>query len=105
MSFYPFFMSLYEKEKDENKPETKKTSNQIWYIYLAISLSICAILSIWGKELIGIIATPVYTSAAIVIPLLIFSQIFRISTDITSLGMFLKEKTVHYTWLVALTLD
>lgn len=55
MSFYPFFMSLYEKEKDDNKPETKKTSNQIWYIYLVISLSICAALSIWGKELIGIV--------------------------------------------------
>lgn len=103
MSFYPFFMSLYEKEKNENKPETKKTSNQIWYIYLVISLSICSVLSIWGKELISVVATPVYTSAAIVIPLLIFSAIFRQSIDITSLGMFLKEKTVHYTWLVAIT--
>jgi len=103
MSFYPFFMSLYEKEKDSNKPETKKISNQIWYFYLVISLSICAVLSIWGKELIGIVATPVYTSAAIVIPLLIFSQIFRISIDITSLGIFLREKTIHYTWLVGLT--
>lgn len=103
MSFYPFFMSLYEKEKDKEKQETKKTSNQIWYLYLVISLSICAVLSIFGKDLIGIVATPVYSSAAIVIPLLIFSAIFRQSIDITSLGMFLKEKTVHYTWLVGLT--
>ena len=103
MSFYPFFMSLYEKEKDEEKPEPKKTSNQIWYLYLVISLSICAVLSIFGKDFIRIIATPIYTSAAIVIPLLIFSAIFRQSVEITSLGMFIKEKTVHYTWLVALT--
>lgn len=103
MSFYPFFMSLYEKEKNEDKPETKKTSNQIWYLYLIISLSICSVLSVFGNELIGIVATPDYTSAALVIPLLVFSAIFRQSIDITSLGMFIKEKTVHYTWLVALT--
>lgn len=103
MSFYPFFMSLYEKEKDGGKHETKKISNQIWYLYLVISLSICSFLSLWGKELISIVATPAYSTAAIVIPLCLFSQIFRQSIDITSLGMFLKEKTIHYTWLIAVT--
>lgn len=103
MSFYPFFMSLYEKEKDSDKPETKKASNQIWHLYLVISLCICSMLSIFGNEIIGFVATPIYKSAALVIPLLVFSGIFRQSIDITSLGMFLKEKTIHYTWLVALT--
>ncbi len=103
MSYYPFFMSLYEKEKDEAKKITKQTSNQIWYAYLVLSLSICSLLSIWGKEIISLVSTPIYSSAAIVIPLAIFSQIFRQSIDITSLGIFLKEKTIHYTWLVAVT--
>lgn len=103
MSYYPFFMNLYENEKNENKTNTKNIANQIWYLYLLIGLSLCSLLSIFGKEIIAIIATPDYVTAAVVIPLLFFSAIFRTSKDITSLGMFLKEKTIHYTWLVSLT--
>lgn len=103
MSFYPFFMAMYEKDKSIDYAYTKENSNKIWYLYLAISLSLCSFLSVFGKDLIRFIATPDYIAGATIIPFLVLSGIVRQSIDITSLGMFLKEKTIHYTWLVLVT--
>jgi O-antigen/teichoic acid export membrane protein len=99
MSFYPFFMSIYENDKSKDHKYTKKSSNEIWYVYLIGTLFICLVLSLFGKEIIQWVATPEYSSSAVVIPFLVLSAIVRQSVDITSLGLFLKEKTVHYIWL------
>lgn len=103
MSFYPFFMAIYEKDKSVDYAYTKENSNKIWYLYLAISLSLCSFLSVFGKDLISFIATPEYLAGATIIPFLVLSGIVRQSIDLTSIGMFLKEKTIHYTWLVLVT--
>ncbi len=103
MSFYPFFMDMYEKDKSVNYEFTKENSNKIWYLYLSIAFTLCAALSIFGKDLLGFITTKDYVAGATIIPFLVLSAIVRQSIDITSLGMFLKEKTIHYTWLVVVT--
>jgi len=99
MSFYPFFMSLYENEESRFKPETKKTANKIWYYYLYLSISMASVLSIFGTDLIKYVAQPEYVRGAIAIPFLAFSNLLFQSTNMISLGIILKEKTYHYIWV------
>jgi len=103
MSFYPFFMSLYEKDISEGHIETKEKLNKIWDLYLLISLSLCGLLSVFGTNIISFVTTPEYLPGASVIPVLIISGIVRQSIDIVAIGLFLKEKTIHYTWLVGIS--
>lgn len=103
MSFYTFFMTLYENEEDEHKSETKRLTALIWYSYLVITVTIGSFLSIFGRELISTFTTKQYTNGAAVIALLMFSSILRQSQDMTSLGIILKEKTKYYTFLTLIS--
>lgn len=99
MSYYPFLMSLYEKELNPNKPQTKSFIEKIWKLYLLLALIISSFISIFGREIIMLIATPEYATATVAIPVLMFSSIVRLSIDITCVGIFISEKTIHYTWI------
>lgn len=103
MSYYPLMMSQYEKEEDKSKPQTKFFIAKIWKLYLIISLLISSVIAIFSREIVLLIATPEYENAIIVIPILMFSSIVRLSIDITCVGIFISEKTIHYTWITLIT--
>ena len=100
MSFYPFFMSLYEADRDEKKSHARKTSDVLWQYYLVVGFSLVVFLSLFAKEIVQVVATRKFVNGIVVIPFLLFSGIFRQSADMTSLGIFIKEKTKYYFYIV-----
>lgn len=103
MSFGPIYISLYENEVAKDKSQTKKTTSQIWYFYLFVSISIALFLSIFSVDIIKILAPSAYIMGALVIPLLLFSHIINQSSQLTAFGMFLKEKMGHFVWFSLVT--
>lgn len=100
MSALVFVFSMYNKEDDPKKPETKKFLTQLWHLYLSISAIITLFISIFSYEIVSIITTEEYINGILGIPLLSFGLIFQQSYHITGNGMTLKENTKPYAWIM-----
>jgi len=101
MSAGPLFMSWYEKEKESDKPYTKRSFTQIWYMYLIVVISISLFISIFSVDLMRILTTPAYVMGSLAIPFFLFSLIFSQSIQLTGIGISLKEKTGHLAWILS----
>ena len=95
-----FVMSLYSEEKEMDKPKTKALLTKIWYIYLAIAISIASLISIFSFDIVKLITTPKYIGGILAIPFLLFGHILYMSTDLTGNGMTLKEQSKPYFWIM-----
>jgi len=100
MGFGVLLMSLYSEEKAEDKPQTKTFLIKIWDTYLAIAISVAALISIFSFDIIKFITTPAYLGGILALPFLIFSQILQMSAQITGNGMTLKEQSKPYFWIL-----
>lgn len=100
MSSVVIFMSMYSEEKGEEKPKTKAFLTKIWYTYLAIAISVAAVISAFSYDLVKFITTPAYVGSIMAIPFLLFSYILYMSSDITGNGMTLKEQSKPYFWIM-----
>ncbi len=93
-------MSLYSEEKEEEKPETKALLTKIWYVYLAIAISVASMISIFSYDLVKFVTTPSYIGGILAIPFLLFAQILYYSADLTGNGMTFKEQSKPYFWIL-----
>ena len=100
MSSTVLVFSLYNDEKDKNKPKTKVFLTKIWHFYLFISVTIATLVSIFSYEIVNLITTPKYIEGILAIPFLMFSLIVNESSQTTGNGMVLKEQSKQYFWIM-----
>ncbi|MCH7974480.1 MAG: flippase [Bacteroidetes bacterium] len=100
MSATVFVFDLYNKEKSQEKPETKNFLTKIWYTYLAIAISAATFISVFSYDIVKFVTTPEYIGGILAIPFLLFSHILYQSAQITGNGMTLKEKSKPYFWIM-----
>ena len=100
MSSTVIVLSLFNEEKDEDKPKTKSLLTKIWHSYLAVAISIALFISIFSYDIIQILTPSQYIGSILVIPFLLFSQIIYYSVDLTGNGMTLKEQSKPYVWIM-----
>ena len=100
MSSSILILTVFQKEKESDKPRTKKFLNDIWRLYLVVAIPICLMLSIFSVEILTLLTTIEYVKAAIVIPLLLFSLIIAQSYILTAVGMDLMLNTKPYFWIL-----
>ncbi|MGD1822471.1 MAG: oligosaccharide flippase family protein [Pleomorphochaeta sp.] len=89
-------LSSFEKEKDPNKPETKKFQTEVWHIYLYIGVVVSVVLSLFSIELAQLATTPQYVPAMVALPWLLLSHILVYSTQLTGNGMTLMMNSKPY---------
>lgn len=102
MSFGVLFFSIFHKEQDQSKPESKKAAIDVLNIYLVVSISIALLLSIFSLELVDFITTPDYILGCLAIPFLTFSYVAAQSIQLTGVGISISQKMWHVTWIVVL---
>lgn len=100
MSSVVFVFSLYNEEKEDDKPKTKALMTKIWYIYLAIAIPAASFISIFSYDIVKFITTPQYIGGILALPFLLFSHILLMSTEMTGNGMTLKEQSKPYFWIM-----
>jgi len=100
MSFGVLFFSIFNKEQDQSKPESKKAAIEVLNIYLIFAISISLFLSIFSLELVNFITTPDYILGCLAIPFLTFSYIAAQSIQLTGVGISIGQKMWHVTWIV-----
>lgn len=103
MSFGVLFFKLYNDEQDEEKPKAKKMAVESFNIYLYGSVLAAAFLSLFGVDLVNLLATKNYGPAALSIPFITFSAIAGQAYQLMGPGITLAEKNWHYTWITILT--
>jgi len=103
MSFGVLFFKLYNEEKNPEKPEAKKMAVESYTLYLGISVLLATLLSLFGTDLVNLVATKDYGKGALAIPFLTFSFIAAQSYQTMGPGITLAEKNWHYTWITILT--
>ncbi|MFA6980570.1 MAG: flippase [Ignavibacteriaceae bacterium] len=102
MSATVIIFSLYNEEKEEDKPRTKAFLTKIWYFYLTIAISASSFISIFSYDIVKFVTSPKYIGGILAIPFLLFSLILNQCVSITGNGMTLKEKSKPYFWLMLL---
>ena len=83
-----------------DKPKTKALLTKIWYIYLAVAITIALFISIFSYDIVNILTTSEYIGSILAMPFLLFSQIIYFSVDLTGNGMTLKEQSKPYVWIM-----
>src|SRR5574338_1433109 len=68
MSSMVILMSLFSEEKTPDKPETKALLTKIWHVYLAISITLALLISIFSYEIVKILTTPKYIDSILAMP-------------------------------------
>jgi len=92
--------SLYNEEKEDDKPRTKIFLTKYWYTYLVFSISIAVLISVFSYEIVNFVTTPKYIMGILAIPFLAFGSIIFQCSQITGNGMTLKEKSKPYFWIM-----
>ena len=100
MSASVFVYSLYGEEKKDDKPKTKAFLTKVWYVYLAVTVSVASFVSIFSYDLVSLITTQAYIGSILAIPFLLFSQILFMGSELTGNGMTLKEQSKPYVWIM-----
>lgn len=100
MSSGVIIMTIYGKETDENKPETKKACKNILNLYLIVSISLSVLISVYSVFIVNTITSTKYTMGALSIPFLLFSNIAAQCLQLIAIGITISKKTWHYTWLI-----
>jgi O-antigen/teichoic acid export membrane protein len=100
MSFGVLFYSVYHKETDPKKPESKMLMVKVIGMYVTVATLIGVGLSVFSHEIIGFMATKKYLPGIVVIPVLVFVNIVAQLTEIVPVGISISEKTWHYTWII-----
>ncbi len=100
MSSTVIIMSLFSEEKNEDKPQTKALLTKVWFIYLAVAISLAMFISIFSYDIVRILTTSKYIDSILALPFLLFSQIIFFSVDLTGNGMTLKEQSKPYVWIM-----
>lgn len=92
-AFKPFVMNSFKQAA------ARATYRRVFRLYSSALFVIATGVSIYGVEIIRIFATPEFTGAYVVIPFLIYSQIFYSLSLTFSVGIDIAEKTVHRAWI------
>ncbi|MCF8296000.1 MAG: flippase [Saprospiraceae bacterium] len=99
MSASVIMLGIYEKETDQQKPESKAFTTKIWYYYLIVAVGLALFISIFSTDIFRLLTRPAYYLGALATPLLLFGLILDRSYHLTGQGMNLLEKTKHYAWI------
>jgi O-antigen/teichoic acid export membrane protein len=102
MSYGPLVVSRFESDLSPGKSETKKFLSQSWRLYIVAAISISVFLSVFGYEIIRVLAPPAYLAAILVIPFLTISKVLSQSIQMTCSGLELYQKTKHFSWIIPL---
>lgn len=73
----------------------------VYALYVSVGMGI--ILSVFAREVIEVISTPAYKSAAQLVGLLLFGHVLFVVQNVFNVGIILKRKTAY--WSVALVLE
>ena len=99
MSFGTLFYQMFNKEKLENKPESKAFMRRILYLYLSIVSFFVVGLSTFAYEIVGFITSEKYIQGIVVIPFLTVSLMFAQMVEVVPQGISISKKTWYYTWV------
>jgi O-antigen/teichoic acid export membrane protein len=97
LAWSPFFFSTYKE--DNIKPVYSKVMDYL--ISATFFLIICA--SLFAAEVLIILTTPQYYEAHIVVPILALFFAFYHLGLYMSFGIHIAKKTIHFTWVGAVT--
>ncbi len=100
MSFGVLFFSIYNEEKDIEKPQSKLMLKKVVFLFVLVTTLISVFLSLYAYEIVKFVATKKFTEGIIVIPVLCFASILAQIVQIVPVGISLAEKTWHYTWIL-----
>ena len=100
MSFGVLFFSVYNEEKDSDKPRSKMMLKESLFLFVVITTLLSVFLSLYAYEIVRFVATNKFTEGIIVIPLLCFASILAQMVQMVPVGISLAEKTWHYTWIL-----
>lgn len=87
MAYGPFSMSLI------NQPNSRAVYAKVLTLYAVGGCFICTVLSLFAKDIINLITTPKYNSAAGIIPFLAFSGLIYGAVYIAITGLSIAKKT------------
>jgi len=99
MSFGPLFYQVFNREKSEDKQESKAFMRRILYLYLSIVSVFAVGLSAFSYEIVGFITTDKYIPGIIAIPFLTVSLMFAQMVEVVPQGISISKKTWYYTWV------
>lgn len=100
MSFGVLFLSVYNEEKDSDKPRSKIMLRKSLFLFIVITTLLSIFLSLYAYEIVRFVATKKFIEGIIVIPVLCFAGILAQMVQMVPVGISLSEKTWHYTWIL-----
>jgi O-antigen/teichoic acid export membrane protein len=103
MSFGVLFYKIYNEEKDPLKPKTREMAIDSFNLYFGVVILLAVFLSIFGLDIVNLVATKNYGPGAMAIPFLCFAAIASQGFQSMGPGIELAEKTWHFTWITIVT--
>jgi O-antigen/teichoic acid export membrane protein len=103
MSFGVLFYKIYNEETDPLKPKTREMAIDSFNLYFGVAILLAAFLSIFGLDIVNLVATKKYGPGALAIPFLCFAAIASQGFQSMGPGIELAEKTWHFTWITIVT--
>jgi O-antigen/teichoic acid export membrane protein len=85
--------------KNHANPEAKDQFRQVFNHFIFIMSAVLIIISLFGKEILTLLATSRFSSGFIVVPLLIGSSILATIANYFSCGIELRKKTIFKTYM------
>ncbi len=70
---------------------------------LYVSVGIAMVLSVFAREVVAVVSTPAYASAAPLVGLLLFGHVLFVVQNVFNVGIILKRKTAY--WSAALVIE
>ncbi|MEZ5173503.1 MAG: flippase [Bacteroidia bacterium] len=99
MSFGTLFYQMFNKEKIEQKPESKAFMRRVLYLYLSIVSLFVVAISMFSFEIVGFVTTKNYVPGIVAIPFLMVSLMFAQMVEVVPQGISISKKTWYYTWV------
>lgn len=103
MSFGVLFYKIYYEESDPLKPKAREMAIESFNLYFGVAILLALFLSIFGLDIVNLVATKNYGPGALAIPFLCFAAIASQGFQSMGPGIELAEKTWHFTWITLVT--
>ncbi|MFC2135026.1 oligosaccharide flippase family protein [Bacteroidota bacterium] len=100
MSWGVLFYEIYNREKNKEKVESKNALTTLVKFYVTTAVVLSFVLSLYSKEIVGLVATEKFLPGITVIPVLLFSAILAQLIQIIGVGITISERTIIFTYII-----
>ena len=91
----PYAVKTYEKDKEE----AKTLFRRFLKIMIVLTLALISLVCFFGKEIISVLLDDEYASIFYPFLILIIGVSFKLTTQVTAVGISLKKKTQYFTFI------